>query len=67
MTPFEPFHSSSLGVIENSPTGDWERISGAAQQCKELQYLSCKQISDSVAGILLGDVTAHPYSPGVVI
>jgi len=56
-----------LGVIENSPAGDWERISGAAQQRKELWYLSCKQISDSAAGIVLGDVTARACGSGVVI
>lgn len=55
--------SPSLSVMENSPVGDWkesvEQLSNAQSSC-----LSCKQISDSVAGMLLGDVTAQTYGSG---
>lgn len=63
----EHFDNALLGLMENSPAGEWERISRAARQCKELWHLSLMQISDSVAGMLLGGITACPYSSGIVI
>lgn len=39
-----------------------EQLSNAQSLC-----LSCKKISDSVAGMLLSDVTAQIYGSGVVI
>lgn len=61
------FDNAFLGLMENSPAGEWERISRAARQCKELWHLSFMHISDAVAGMLLGGITARPYSSGIVI